>query len=206
MTLLALLRHAETSWSVQKRLQGQTDIPLSTEGRLVLSARRIPPDLGHLQVVSSPLSRCRQTADCLQLPAVRVESRITEMSWGDWEGLSLDALRHRLGGAMRSNEARGMDFQPAGGESPRQVWARVMPWLAEVAAARTPTLAISHRGVIRVIFAAAMGWDMLGKPPARLDWNSLHLFLLDPTGRPAVSQLNVPLHAASAGAAPASSC
>lgn len=200
MTLLALLRHAETSWSADRRLQGRTDIPLNTAARQSLAACRIPAELRHLRVVSSPLSRCRQTADCLQLPAVRVDPRITEMSWGDWEGLSLAELRSSLGEDMRSNEALGMDFQPAGGESPRQVWARVFPWLSEVAAAKAPTLAISHRGVIRVVFAAAMGWDMLGKPPARLDWHCLQLFALEPTGRPEVLRLNVPLHAAPASA------
>jgi broad specificity phosphatase PhoE len=82
-----------------------------------------------------------------------------------------------------------------GGESPRSVWQRVRPWLAELAARREPTLAITHRGVIRVIFAQATGWDMLGKPPAKLDWSAVHLFTLDALGRPAVQQLNLPLDA-----------
>jgi probable phosphoglycerate mutase len=196
MTLLALLRHAETDWSAQKRLQGQTDIALNAAGRLSLGACRVPAEFGRLQVVSSPLLRCMQTAECLHLRNVRAEPRITEMSWGDWEGQSLAQLRDRLGDDMRANEARGMDFQPAGGESPRQVWARVLPWLAEVEAVQAPTLAVSHRGVIRVVFAAATGWDMLGKPPARLDWSCLHLFALGAAGRPTVLRLNVPLHAA----------
>ena len=197
MTLLALLRHAETDWSAQKRLQGRTDIPLNSAARATLRDRRIPAVWGGLRPVSSPLLRCLQTAQCLQLSAVRPEPRITEMSWGDWEGRSLAELRATLGDDMRANEARGMDFQPPRGESPRMVWARVLPWLAEVAAARVPTLAVSHRGVIRVVFAAAMGWDMQGKPPAKLDWSCLHLFQLAPDGQPAVRQLNVPLLAVS---------
>lgn len=201
MTLLALLRHAETDWSQHKRLQGQTDIALNAVGRAALTGRRVPADCRHLHVVSSPLLRCTQTAECLQLRNVRAEPRIIEMSWGTWEGDSLAALRDRLGDAMRANEARGMDFQPAGGESPRQVWDRVRPWLAELAAAREPTLAISHRGVIRVVFAAATGWDMLGKPPARLDWKCLQLFELAADGRPSVLHLNVPLQSPLAGAA-----
>ena len=48
----------------------------------------------------------------------------------------------------------------------------------KIAAAGTPTLAVTHRGVIRAIFAEATGWDMRGKPPARLEWDAAHLFTL----------------------------
>ena len=199
MTLLAMLRHAETDWSARKKLQGRTDIPLNETGRNALRGVHVPADCASMQVVSSPLQRCMQTADCLHLGSVRAEPRIQEMSWGAWEGLSLPALREELGYTMRANEERGLDFQPPGGESPRQVWARVQPWLAEVAVAGRPTLAVSHRGVIRVIFAAAMGWDMLGRPPAKLDWLCLQLFRLDTEGRPSVLRLNLPLDASTAG-------
>jgi probable phosphoglycerate mutase len=57
---------------------------------------------------------------------------------------------------------------------------RVRQWLPEVS---VPTLAVTHRGVIRVILAAATGWDMRGKPPVKLDWRAVHLFELDERGR-----------------------
>ena len=74
----------------------------------------------------------------------RCDPRLVEMHWGEWEGRLLAELRDELGAPMRENEARGWDFRPAGGESPREVWARIQPWLAEVAAAGEPTLAITH--------------------------------------------------------------
>ena len=104
-------------------------------------------------------------------------------------------LRAELGEAMAENEARGWDFMAPDGESPRQVWQRVRPWLRERALAGASTLAITHRGVMRVVFAQATGWDMLGKPPARLDWNALQLFTLDAHGMPRVQRLNLPLDA-----------
>ena len=61
-------------------------------------------------------------------------------------------------------------------------------WMREL---REPTLAITHRGVIRVTLAAATGWDMLGKPPAKLDWTAVHFFDVDEEGRPRVRELNV---------------
>ena len=111
-----------------------------------------------------------------------------EMDWGAWQGERLQDLRESLGEPFRQNEDRGLDFRPPGGESPREVMARVRSWLAEQ---RAPTLAITHRGVIRAVLAAATGWDMLGKPPAKLDWTAVHFFDVDEEGRPRVRQLNV---------------
>lgn len=192
-TTLALLRHGETPWSRVKRLQGRTDVGLSETGAALLAAHMLPRECSALQVRTSPLARCTQTAAQLRLATPVIEPRLIEMGWGQWEGRTLLDLRSELGPEMAENEARGWDFMAPGGESPRQVWQRVRPWLAELAALRLSTLAVTHRGVMRVIFAQATGWDMLGKPPAKLDWNALQLFTLDERGLPAVQQLNLPL-------------
>jgi broad specificity phosphatase PhoE len=144
-----------------------------------------------MRIVTSPLARCVQTAALLGAPDATREPRLAEMAWGEWEGETLDALRARLGEAMRENEGRGLDFRPPGGESPRLVMERVRPWLKELAAAGAATLAVTHRGVIRAILAEATGWDMRGKPPAKLDWDAAQLFALDAAGKPAVLKLNV---------------
>ena len=69
--------------------------------------------------------------------------------------------------------------------------ARVRPWLAEVAARGEPTLAITHRGVIRAVLAEALGWDLRGKPPVKLDPAAVHVFRLAGDGEPKVEALNV---------------
>ncbi len=186
MTPLALVRHADTAWSVDGRVQGAADVPLLT-GQTI----RLAEDLRAMRVVTSPLRRCVQTAELLGAPHAEREPRLAEMRWGNWEGRRLADLRRELGPAMAENEARGWDFRPEGGESPREVLARVRPWLVEVAAHGRPTLAITHRGVIRVVLAHALGWDLRGKPPAKLDWRAAHLFALAPDGTPAVERLNV---------------
>lgn len=190
---LALLRHGETPWSRDKRVQGRTDIGLTEAAAAALAASRLPPQCDGMQVFTSPLARCVQTAAQLGLGTAQVDPRLAEMSWGQWEGQRLADLRSQLGAAMAANEARGWDFMPAGGESPRLVWRRVQPCLAQWAAQGQATLAVTHRGVIRAIFAQATGWDMLGKPPARLNWGALHLFTLDAYGTPTVLRLNQPL-------------
>ena len=193
MTLLAMLRHGETQWSHDKRIQGHTDVALNAAGRAALAGCRLPDAFLALHGVTSPLLRCVETAQLLGVENAVREPRLSEMSWGAWEGRQLGVLRAELGDLMAANEALGFDFRPPQGESPREVLVRVRSWLADVATQATPTLAVCHRGVIRVVFAAALGWDMRGKPPAKLDWNALHVFRLDPAGQPAVLQLNVPL-------------
>lgn len=190
---LALLRHGETAWSRDKRLQGRTDVPLSEAGRARLARRRLPQCFADAPVLTSPLARCRQSAQALGRGDALVEPRLVEMDWGDWEGRTLADLRGELGEAMAQNEARGFDFRPARGESPREVLQRVRPWLAQVAGGATDTVALTHRGVIRVVFAWATGWDMLARPPARLDWGALQVFTLTPEGLPVVAQLNLAL-------------
>lgn len=144
-----------------------------------------------MRIVTSPLRRCIETAALLGAPHAEREPRIAEMRWGAWEGRRLAELRAELGEALRENEARGWDFRPQGGESPREVLARLRPWLAEVAARGLPTLAVTHRGVIRAVLAHALGWDLRGKAPVRLDWHAAHVFALAPDGMPVVERLNV---------------
>jgi|SRR5690349_6583963 len=188
MTLVALLRHGDTAWSAEGRIQGRRDIPLSDAGRAALAGFRLPVQCREMRVVTSPLSRCTETAGLLGAADASREARLVEMSWGDWEGALLAELRAELGEAMRTNEARGWDFRPAGGESPREVLARAQGWLCQC---DRPTLAVTHRGVIRAIFAAATGWDLRGAPPAKLDWHAVHLFRLSGDGTAAVEALNV---------------
>ena len=186
MTLLALLRHADTAWSLEGRIQGRVDVPL-----LPGTSCRLPDACRGMRIVTSPLKRCVDTAALLGAPDAAIEPRIIEMDWGVWHGASLPGLRKALGQAMSENEARGLDFTPPGGESPRLVLQRLTSWLREIGTAGVPTLAITHRGVIRAILAEATGWDMRGKPPAKLDWNAVHFFNVAADGTPGVERLNV---------------
>ncbi len=61
------------------------------------------------------------------------DSALIEMDWGDWEGLTLDEICARHGEEFARNEARGLDFRPPGGESPREVLERLRPWLVRAA-------------------------------------------------------------------------
>jgi len=192
MIELILVRHGPTAWNRDGLVQGRTDVPLSDEGRAEVSRWRLREAWGGHAWWSSPLSRARETADILGLSPV-VDPRLAEMDWGPWEGRRLDDLRAELGDLMRAWEAKGLDFRAPGGESPRDVQARLKPLFAEIAAAGRPAGAVCHRGVIRAAYAWAVGWDMTGKPPHKLKDGCAHRFALGPDGRPEVVELNVAL-------------
>jgi probable phosphoglycerate mutase len=126
---------------------------------------------------------------------------LVEMDWGQWEGASLDELRARHGAAFDDNASRGLDFRPPGGESPRDVLARIQRWLHELAQAGEPALAVTHNGVLRALLVAATGWPMTGKPPVKLAAGCVHRFGVERDGRIAVVRCNIPLAPPSGGGA-----
>jgi broad specificity phosphatase PhoE len=189
MTLLAVIRHGPTAGNAAKLLMGRADEALSAEGRRMVADYRLPPELAGFEPVASPLRRARETAELLGLDAAS-EPALIEMDWGAWQGMTAAQLNHRFGESFAREERRGLDMSPPGGESPRQVQARLMPWLKTLS---RPTLAITHRGVIRALLALATGWTMVETEPVRLARHAAHLFDIGADGRPAVERLNMNL-------------
>ncbi len=68
---------------------------------------------------------------------------------------------------------------------------RIKPWLADIAKAGKPTVAVTHKGVVRAAMALATGWDMLDKWPVEIDWSAAHLFAVDGRGRLTAERLNI---------------
>ena len=187
----ALLRHAPTVWNGEGRLQGLTDTCLSPEGEAAARSWRLPEPADGWKRVSSPLQRARRTAELVRpsMP-VAIDSRLREMSFGIWEGFSVKELRASGGEAFAAAEAAGLDFHPPGGESPRMTMARLSLWSSTLT---EPVVAVSHKAAIRALLALATGWNMLGRPPHKLDWKCLHFFVAHDAGRVKIERLNVPL-------------
>ncbi len=191
MTLLALIRHGTTEWNATGLVQGSTDIPLNEAGALKVASWIIPGELADFKWLASPLSRAYQTASLLAGFEPEVDERLVEMAWGDWEGRTLADLREELGDLMVAWEAKGLDFQGPNGESPRDVQKRMAPMLLEIATKKQPTIAVTHKGFIRALYASAIDWDMVDKPPVKLLDDCVQLFRLDEMGRPSVEKLNI---------------
>ncbi len=192
MIRLALLRHAPTGWNADRRIQGRADMPLSEAGRAAFTGLRLPAPYRQRAWLVSPLRRAQETAALLGIEAA-VEPALTEMDWGAYEGRTLAELNTQYGEAFAVNEQRGLDFQPPGGESPRQVQERLRPWLQRLGAGTVDVGAITHKGVIRAILAQAYGWPMIGKPPVKVNWSCLHEFGITADGRPEPLAMNIPL-------------
>jgi probable phosphoglycerate mutase len=71
--------------------------------------------------------------------------------------------------------------------------ARICRWTRDVASAGGPVVAVSHKAAIRALLALATGWNMLGRPPHKLDWRSVHFFVAHDDGRVTIERLNVSL-------------
>ncbi|MCW5773951.1 MAG: histidine phosphatase family protein [Rhodospirillaceae bacterium] len=193
MSAILFVRHGPTAWNRQGLIQGQSDIPLSEEGRAEVRRWSLRAEFRTFDWYSSPLARAHETALLLGAVNHRHERRLMEAHWGEWEGWSLDQLRRDIGEVFAAMEAKGLDLLPPGGESPRMVRARLAEWLAEMAPQQRPIVAVCHAGVVRAAYSLATGWDMKKKAPLARPHAFAHLYDLAPDGRIAVVELNIPL-------------
>jgi broad specificity phosphatase PhoE len=154
---LVLVRHAESTWNAERRWQGQEDPPLSPRG--LDQARALGSTLageGIRAIVASDLERARETARLVADPlgwTLELEPRLRELDVGAWGGLTLDEIAARWPEDLARLRAGDLDVRPGGGESRRELRARVMAAI-EAAAARhagAPLALVTHAGVVRTL-------------------------------------------------------
>lgn len=164
--VLYYIRHGETDWNVEGRLQGQHDIPLNARGcaqashcgdvlRDLFASEQIDP--ASLDYVSSPLGRARQTMELargamgLAVDGYRLAAELTEISFGAWEGNTIAEMRARDPEGVAAREHDKWHFLPPGGESYQSVSARMREWYAGLT---RDTVATAHGGTARGLMAA----------------------------------------------------
>jgi broad specificity phosphatase PhoE len=163
--LLYYVRHGLTDWNLAGRLQGHRDIPLNQAGRAQaaqcgqilrdLLARAARP-AAHLDYVSSPLSRARETMEIMRTtlglaPAgYGTDPRLSELSFGEWEGLTYAEVMQRDSDVVAKREADKWDFLPPRGENYRALALRVGAWHASLA---RDTVVCAHGGTGRALVA-----------------------------------------------------
>ena len=165
MPTVYYLRHGETVWNATKRLQGRHDSALSARGEsqalrcaeilvdLFAKTGRQPDDLDY---VSSPLGRACRTMQlvrgALRLAPedYRTDQRLAELSFGAWEGLTLEEVQARDAALLAGREQDKWGFLPPGGESYAQVAERMGQWHAAVT---RDTVVTAHGGTARALFA-----------------------------------------------------
>jgi len=190
---IALLRHGPTDWNEQGRIQGRIDMPLSEAGRTKIAGLLPPKGFERARAFVSPLARARQTARLLGLSDPIIDERLSEHHWGEWEGLTREEILARDGANAFERAGSGIEFHPRGGESTRELLARVSDFLRDVAKAKSDAIAVAHRGVLRSAYTLATGWDMASPMPAKLDLSKALILFVQPDGTVLIEKMNVPL-------------
>jgi broad specificity phosphatase PhoE len=181
--IVLMTRHGETDWNLEGRWQGHTDVPLNANGRA--QARAVAEtlrDAGLAGVVSSDLSRARETAEiaaaALGLGVAYADADLRERMFGVFEGLTRDDCERQHPELWR---AWVEEQRPAEGvEAPSIVAARVTAALGRaverVAREGAPVLVVSHGGALRSVVQRATALPV--GPIAngaiwRLEWDAL---------------------------------
>ena len=167
---LIAVRHGETSYNAENRLQGQRDVPLNARGRDQASAigRTLSAgssaEIDRLEsaggFVASPLTRARETMELIRaamgLPPerYRLDPALVELSFGAWEGLTWTEVKTRDPKGVKARNADKWDFAPPGGESYAMLAERLRPWLASLTA---DAFVVSHGGVVRALMTLLAG-------------------------------------------------
>jgi probable phosphoglycerate mutase len=164
---IILIRHGETAWNAERRLQGHLDIPLNAEGerQARLLAEALAPEPIAL-VVASDLQRARQTAQAvaaLRNMPVHAEAGLRERCYGGFEGMLYAEIEQRFPAEFAAWQARDIDaILPSGknsGETFRQFYTRATDAILAIASAhpgRTVAL-VAHGGVLECAYRMALG-------------------------------------------------
>lgn len=161
--LIYMIRHGQTDWNAEGRLQGQKDIALNDLGRSQAARNGetllqiLGSDVPAYHFVSSPLSRTRETMERLRAAmgleptGYLTDERLVELSFGDWEGHTLEEVGSVAPDRLQARVDQKWNFIPPGAaaESYEILSWRVGAWLRSLSG---PTICVTHGGVVRSAF------------------------------------------------------
>jgi probable phosphoglycerate mutase len=183
VTRLCLIRHGETAWNAERRLQGHTDTPLNAKGER--QARQMAQALKDAEITfdalyTSDLKRAADTANAVvQLFAVQaqVDSALRERHFGALQGLSISEAPLLRPDLWKAHIARDVDHELEGGESIQQLAFRVQQVLDRIQKQHTgkTILIVSHGGTLDMMFRIASNQALntervVSVPNASFNW------------------------------------
>jgi broad specificity phosphatase PhoE len=166
MPTIYYIRHGETEWNADGRLQGVQDIPLNGLGRkqaagagIILAGlfARDGRNEASLAFVARPLGRARSTMELvrgsLKLPPddYAIDDRLREIGYGQWEGSTLAQMQASDPVVFARRQAEKWTVPPPGGESYAEVQVRMNDWYRQLTA---DTVAVAHGGTARALMVA----------------------------------------------------
>lgn len=182
-TRFCLIRHGETTWNTERRLQGHTDTPLNSRGEI--QARQMAQALKNANLsfdilYSSDLQRAVNTANAIeQLFGVQatIESALRERHFGVLQGLSIEQAPIAHPAIWQAHIARELDHDLAGGESILQFAARVEGVIEKLRMLHSgkTILLVSHGGTLDMMYRIASKQSLgseriVSVPNASLNW------------------------------------
>jgi probable phosphoglycerate mutase len=187
-TRILAIRHGETAWNVDTRIQGHLDIPLNDTGRR--QARRLAEAVAGeplAAVYASDLARAKETAGALADEAgveVVLHDGLRERAFGAFEGLTFDEIAARWPDQALRWRQRDPEFACPGGETLRAFYARCIGTVTALASRhRGAQIAIvSHGGVMDCLYRAATRADLAAPRTWRLGNASINRLLHTPQG------------------------
>jgi len=160
--LVYFVRHGQTDWNAENRLQGQADIELNALGReqATENGRRLAgliTDPQAFDFVASPMKRTRATMELVRAAmgldphAYRTDPRLVEVNFGAWQGFTYAELEQQHPGISGKRSLDKWDYLPSGegAESYQMLYERIKPWFEEL---DRNTVCVTHGGVIRALF------------------------------------------------------
>ncbi|OBQ69566.1 histidine phosphatase family protein [Mesorhizobium erdmanii] len=175
--LVYIVRHGQTAWNAELRLQGQADTDLNVLGREQatgngLRLAELVRDPGEFDFVASPMRRTRETMERIRAAmkldpgGYRTDPRLVEVNFGDWQGFTFAELETQSPGASRTRALDKWNFQPPGdgAESYQMLLERVKPCFD---AFDRKTVCVTHGGVMRTLFRFVL--DMAEDEAANLE-------------------------------------
>jgi len=166
-SLVYFVRHGQTDWNAENRLQGQAETDINATGRLQATRngetlKALIPDPADFDFVASPLRRTRDTMERIRTAmgldprGYRTDPRLMELHFGDWQGFTYAELEIREPGSRARRSLDKWHFRPPGAsaESYEMLKERVVTWLAQVT---SPTVCVTHGGIFRVLFRLVEG-------------------------------------------------
>lgn len=187
-TRILALRHGETTWNQDRRLQGQLDIPLNERGHWqaarTAEALREEPIAA---VYSSDLARAHQTARAIAAAQgldVRSHAGLRERHFGVFQGKTWTELEVEEPEATQAWRTRVPEFAPAGGENLLQLRERIAAALDEIVAghAGEQIVIVAHGGVLDMVYRLATGLELQAPRTWLVENAAIHRLLWTPEG------------------------
>lgn len=154
--MIYLIRHGQTDWNVERKIQGQTDIPLNINGKQ--QAKDAAEEIANLKIdkiISSDLSRAKETAEIINKKVgakITFDKRLREVNYGNYEGAQIDKFTDEQWKIFNETPEK------IKGESRQQVYDRVKSVIDEIKDDEN-VLVVTHGGSLRMMLYYANNKD-----------------------------------------------